>query len=41
MTYLAIEAMKICRIAYNIRLPKIRPASTMPSHEMAMSGSSH
>jgi fatty-acid desaturase len=41
MTYLAIEAMKICRIAYNIRLPKIRPASTIPSHEMAMSGSSH
>lgn len=35
MTYLAIEAMRLCRIAYNIRLPKIRahaaPAMSMSS----------
>jgi fatty-acid desaturase len=36
MTYLAIQTMKLCRIAYEIRLPKIRSAT--PS--MAMSGSS-
>jgi hypothetical protein len=41
MTYLAIEAMKICRIAYNIRLPKIRSGSAVPGHEMAMSGSTN
>jgi fatty-acid desaturase len=42
MTYLAIEAMKLCRIAYNIRLPKIRSTtSTTPAADMAMSGSSN
>ena len=35
MTYIAIQVMKFCRIAYNIRLPKIRTAA--PS--MAASGS--
>ena len=33
MTYLAIEAMKLCRIAYNVRLPKIRSASDISSHD--------
>ena len=25
-TYIAIQVMKVCRIAYNIRLPRVRPA---------------
>jgi stearoyl-CoA desaturase (delta-9 desaturase) len=36
MTYLAIQLMRLCRIAYDVRLPKIR--STSPA--AAMSGSS-
>jgi stearoyl-CoA desaturase (delta-9 desaturase) len=36
MTYLAIKAMKLCRIAYNIRLPKIRSTSATPTPDMAM-----
>jgi fatty-acid desaturase len=35
MTYIAIQIMQFCRVAYNIRLPKIRSAA--PS--MAVSGS--
>ncbi len=40
LTYLAIEAMRVCGIAYNIRLPKIRPASSAPA-AMSMSNSSN
>jgi fatty-acid desaturase len=41
MTYIAIQAMRLCRIAYNVRLPKFRPASSSPTADMAMSGSSN
>jgi hypothetical protein len=41
MTYIAIQAMKVCRIAYDVRLPKIRPASLSATADMALSGSSN
>ena len=37
MTYLSIQFMKLCRVAYDIRLPKIRSAVTPPAVASAAS----